>query len=198
MSKLMRLVVLVAGLMSLASTAGATTWHNSGATAFTATGPSGTLSSTGVQLRCATTDATATSPAGSFVGLTYVAITGTASFTGCTISGIPGRVHCSFSLTLTTAAVNHVYSGLVDAVCGLFDVSNTQVCQIEGQTAATYRNPETGLAAQLTLATSTTLRTTNGGVGFNCPLGVNEPTHLTQKVFSIVSAGGGPTITRTA
>jgi hypothetical protein len=97
---------------------------------------------------------------------------------------------------VTNAAVNHIFSGNADATCNVLDTSQTKVCHIEGSTPGTYRNPETGLTAQLVLTTSTTLRTTNGDATHNCPLGAGEPSHLTQQTFNVTSSPA-PTIVRT-
>jgi hypothetical protein len=197
MSRITRFAVLAAALMSLfavlSSSAGATTWHNRGGTSFTGTGGAGTLSVTGVQLRCAASDATGTAPAFS-TSLTYV-VTGTVAFTGCSI-GIPLSIDCAYSLTVTNAAVNHIFSGNADATCDVRDTSGSKICHIEGSTPASYRNPETGLTAQLVLTTSTTLRMTNGDATHNCPLGAGEPAHLTQQTLSVTSSPA-PTIVRT-
>jgi hypothetical protein len=198
MSRIARFGVLVAALMSLfavlSSSAGATQWHNAGGTNFTGTAGVGTLSVTGVNLSCTGADATGDAPAFSSA-LTYAA-TGTATFTGCKISGIPHSVTCSYSLTVTNAAVNHVFTGSADATCDVRDTSGFKVCHIEGSTPGTYRNAETGLTAQLVLTTSTTLRTTNGDATHNCPLGAGEPAHLTPQTFNVTSSPA-PTIVRT-
>jgi hypothetical protein len=189
MSKMMRLIVLLTSLVAATSpTAGAVTWHNAGDTAFTATGGSFTYSVTGVQFRCSSSDVTGSAPASS-TALTYV-MTGTLTTTGCTSSGVPNALHCNYAFTTTTAPVNHVSSGTFDLTCGIFDASGTKICHIEGQTPVTYRNPETGLAAQFVLTTSTSLRTTNGAIG--CPLGSGEPFDFTPQVITVTNATGGP------
>jgi hypothetical protein len=198
MSRIARFGVLVAALMSLfavlSSSAGATTWHNTGSTNFTGTGGGGTLSVTGVNLTCSSSHATGDAPPLSFA-LTYVAA-GTATFTGCKISGIPHSVDCSYALTVTNAAVNHIFSGSVNATCEVKSLDGIKVCHIDGATPGTYRNAETGLSAQFVLTTSTTLRTTNGDSVHACPLGTGEPTHLTTQTINITSSPA-PTIIRT-
>lgn len=195
MTRISRAIVLLGALTSLlaamSSTAGAVTWHNAGDTAYTATGGAFTYSVTGIQQRCTGSDVTGTAPA-STTALTYV-MTGTLTYTGCTTSGIPSTFHCSYSFTTSAAAVNHVFSGNFDLACGIYDTSGIRICQIEGQTPATYHNPETGLGAQFTLHTSSTLRTTDGGLGVSCPLGAGEPVHITSQVIAITNATGGPT-----
>jgi hypothetical protein len=100
-------------------------------------------------------------------------------------------------LTLTNAGVNHIFSGAADATCGITDVVGQRVCHIGGQLGFSFRSPETSLTAQFVFATSTTLRTTNGGAGVSCPLGAGEPSHQTTLTIAVTS-GPAPTIVRTA
>jgi hypothetical protein len=207
MSKILRLAVMLSALTSaaaaMASAAGAVTWHNTGDTAFTASGGAvATFSVTGVSLRCTGTDMTGTSPSASATGPSYTVANGTLTFTSCTLSGLPSTLDCAYSVALGTAPVNHVFSGALDLTCEVSMVG-MDVCRVEGSTPATYRNPETGLAAQLTLPTSTTLRTTDGA-DLACPLTPGEPLHLVSQPFLITSATGGsmsphtgPTVVRT-
>jgi hypothetical protein len=198
MSGIARFAVLTAALLplfgALSSSVSATTWHNAGGTNFTATGGFGTLSVTGAQLRWTGWDMTGNAPTLS-TALTYT-IAGNSTITGFTISGIPFSPSCGYTITLTNAALNHVFTGNMDLTCSIADTSGTKVCHLEGLTPVHYRNAETGLAAQLTLTTSTTLRLTNGGAGVNCPLGAGEATHMTQQTFNVTSSPA-PTIVRT-
>ena len=200
MSKIMRVVVMVTALMSLfgvmSATAGAVTWHNTGNTAFTATGGAGTLSSTGVSLVCTSSDATGTAPA-SVVGATYTS-TGTATFTGCRLAGLAAAVSCNYSLTGTAFSAG-VTSGTVDATCSVSQ-AGVAVCHIAGTTPGSYTNP--GTAGRLTLSASSSLRTFNPASG-TCPLGNGDTASLTQQVFTVTGGTGGagtvgPVINRTA
>jgi hypothetical protein len=189
MSRISRFVVLGTALASLcgvmSATAGAVTWTNDGATAFTATGGVGTLSSTGVNIACGGADASGTAPASS-TAATYL-VSGTIGFTSCTAAGSPATIDCAYTLT-ATAVTQPTVSGTADVTCGLY-ISGTKLCHIEGAVPGTYTN-ETGV---LTVATSSTgLRLTGG----SCPVGSNDLGHLTALTFTI--PGSKPTITRAA
>jgi hypothetical protein len=191
MSKIMRMCVLVASLVSLfgvmSSSAGAVTWVNDGGHAFTATAGSGTLSGGGLSLVCPNATATGTMAASGFVGPVWSAASGTATFNGCTIAGIPTGVHCSYTLTAATQTLP-VTNGNVDVTCRAYQ-GGTNICHIHGATPGHYINPP---HARLILTHSNTLRTTNS-VG-NCPLGVGNAT-LTRQEFTLTSANA-PIITR--
>lgn len=187
MSRISRLVVLVAALASLAgvmsATAGAVTWTNDGSTSFTATGGLGTLTSTGVALVVGSWDLSGTAPA-SATAFTYL-VSGTMRLTGCLYAGTVCDADCGLTLTATTV-VQSTVSGIVDETCGLY-ISGTKLCHIQGSTAATYTN-EIGT---LTVPTSNSLRIT----GANCPAGSNDLAHQTRLDFRVASASP-PTITR--
>ena len=108
MSKIARLVVLVTALSSLfamlSATAGAVTWHNTGGTAFHATGGPGSLSIGSATLACSGSTATGTAPGGSTVAQHYN-VTGTITFSPCQLVGQSTYVHCHFNLTGTTQPV---------------------------------------------------------------------------------------------
>jgi hypothetical protein len=192
----------VAALMSLfavmSSTAGAVTWHNTGNTAFTATGGAGTLSSTGVALQCSGSSATGTAPA-TTVGLT-LAVSGTVTFSGCLLSGQNVGGDCGYTLTGTSQS-GSVTSGTVDATCGVF-LANIKICHIAGTVSGSYTNPVSpSTAGKLATTTGGTLRTSNGAS--NCPLGNGDLAHLSPLNFSVSAGTGGtgtlgPIITRTA
>jgi hypothetical protein len=198
MSKIARFAVLVASLMSLfammSATAGAVTWHNRGDTAFTATNPAtGTLSVTGVNLVCHGATATGASPSAAFGGTLYTGATGTVTFSPCFISGIPTHVGCTYSLTVSAAATGTTpptFDGNADVTCDVTQF-NTKICHIEGQTAASYTNPE-GAFGKLVLSHSNTLTVTSPA-GASCPLGSPEQATLTTQTFTITNATGGPT-----
>ena len=195
MSKIVRFAVLVASLMSLfavmSSTAGAVTWHNSGSTAFTATAGPGTLSSTSASLNCTGASATGTAPALT-VGATY-AVSGTATFTGCSLGGVATGVDCGYTLTGTSQS-GSVTSGAVDVTCGVYQFG-AKLCHIGGSASGTYTNPVSGVGV-LALATGGNLITSNGTSG-SCPLGNGDRGHLSAFSFRTTSANP-PVITRTA
>jgi hypothetical protein len=201
MSRIARFAVLVAALMSLfavmSSTAGAVTWHNTGNTAFTATGGAGTLSSTGVALNCSGSSATGTAPALT-VGAT-LAVSGTVTFSGCLLSGQSVGVDCGYTLTGTSQS-GTTTSGTVDATCGVY-LATIKICHIAGTVSGSYVNPSGATAGKLSTVTGGTLRTSNGAS--NCPLGNGDLSHLSPLNFSVSAGTGGsgtlgPIITRTA
>src|SRR3978361_852185 len=123
MSRIARIVVLLTALTSrcavLAAAAGAVTWETSGDTAFTATGVAGTLSSTGVSISCSGADAIGAVGSSPSVGAVWTAITGTASFTGGRIAGIPTQVACNYTFTAVAwvAGPPAQTSGNIDVTC---------------------------------------------------------------------------------
>jgi hypothetical protein len=198
MSKLSRLAVLVVGLMSLfgvlSSSAGATTWDNSGATAFTASSGPGTLSATDVVLSCSGSTATGTAPA-TAIGLTY-SVSGTATFNGCKMSNITTVVDCAYTLTGTTqhgTGMGSIITGSVGVTCDVAQFG-TKVCHIEGSVPGSYVNSTPGVLNIATAASGLTL--TNPPVG-SCPLGNGDAGHLTPLSYTVESPGGSPTITKT-
>ncbi|WP_445150274.1 hypothetical protein [Baekduia sp. Peel2402] len=202
MSRISRLVVLVASVAAvvsaMAGTASAVTWHVAGTGSFTAAGTPGTLSSsTGGNLVCPASSATGTYAAGPFVGVTYSGISGTVNYTGCSLAGQGVFVNCGYRLTATAQpTVTTLTTGTADVTCGLTLTSSptTKLCHIEGSVLGTYHD-RTGSADTLTIATSSTLRSTGAG----CALGSNDPAHLSEGTFTITSNGGnGPHIVRTA
>jgi hypothetical protein len=191
MSKIMRVCVLVASLMSflgvMSSSAGAVTWVNDGGTTFTATGGPGTLSGAGLPLICTSSDVTGTMAASGFVGSVWLAASGTVRFTGCTIA-FTTEFSCSYTLTAVNQTLP-VTNGNLDATCDVLQ-GGTKICHVHGSTPVHYINPPD---ARLILTASSTLRTTNT-VG-NCPLGNGTAATLTQQTWTLTSANA-PIITR--
>jgi len=210
MSRITRWAVLAAMLASLfamlSSSAGAVTWHNSGDTAFTASGGASTMTVTAVNLACTGSNQTGTSPSASFVGNTYMMASGTVTYTGCTLSGVATTSVCDFLLyTAATSPPPWDLALLIGwAVCRIYQFG-VEICRVEGQTTGGYNNPvNPSTFGKITISSSTALRTTNGS-GATCPLGAGEPLALTAQTWTISSAGGGattphlgPRITRTA
>jgi hypothetical protein len=196
MNRSTRLIVLATALMSLfaitASTAGAVTWHNSGDTSFTATGGPTTLSGTGVNIACTSSDVTGTTGTSPFVGAIWTAATGSAQFTGCTMAGVSATVTCNYSGTATSwgAGPPAVTSGSVDVFCTSIQGGNP-VCVTEGQTAGTYHNPNGVTNGRGTLPASATVKATNGPGGA-CPLGNGDNMSLTAMTLTLTAASGGP------
>ena len=201
MSRITRVVVLVTALMSLfavlSSAAGATGWDNSGSTSFTATGGPGTLSVGANALTCADSGTTGTSPTSSATG---DLVTGTATFTGCTLGGVPAHMSCTYTLTATGQA-GGVTSVTIDATCDAF-VFASAACHVRGTTHGTYTNPVGTTKGKLTLAHSSGTLTVFNAPGATCLLGNNVGATLTAQTLTITTALGGtgtlgPVITRT-
>ena len=194
MSNLARCVVLVTAVTSLfavtSSTAGAVTWDNSGNTTFTATSGPSLLSSTGVTLNCSGATATGVAP-NNVVGLAY-AVSGTATFSSCTLAGISTGVDCGYTFTGTSQS-GSVTSGNVDLTCGVYQFG-AKICHIGGSMASSYTNPVGG-AGVLTLTTGGTLRSSNPG-GFSCLWSPGDLLHMPHLRFRTTSANP-PVITRT-
>jgi hypothetical protein len=194
MSKIMRVCVLVASLMSLfgvmSSSAGAVTWSNDGGTSFTATGGPRTLSGGGLSLICTSSDATGTAATGPFTGAVWSAMTVTVRATGCTIAGIPTAQHCTYTFTATAQPVPPVTNGISHTTCVLSQGA-TKICHIEGTEAAHYIGHTD---PRLTLTHSTTLTATNVPPG-NCPLGHGSPVTASHYTVTLTSPVP-PTITR--
>jgi hypothetical protein len=201
MSRIARFAVLVTALASLlgimSSAASAVTWHNTGSTSFTATGGPGTLSRGSVSLACTGSSATGTAPGGSTVATNYT-VSGTITFSPCTLSGQNTYVHCTYTLTGTAFAAG-VTAGSAGVTCvARLTATNTALCHIEGSTPGSYTNPSGATAGKVTINASNTLTVTNSSSP--CPLGTGSGalTHQTITVTGGSPTSLGPVINRTA
>ena len=184
MSKILRVVALTTALLAaLASTASAVTWHNSGDTAFTATGGATTLHLGGVSIPCAGATASGTTTTAPFTGTT--AATGTVNFGHCTMSGITTTLECSYAQTLTSQS-GSASSGALDLTCGVWQF-NAKLCHIAGSIPDTYTNGG-GAPGSFALASSP-LVLGNGPAG-TCPF--TTAGTLTAQTWTISAATGGP------
>jgi hypothetical protein len=192
MTRSTRLVVLAIGLVSLlgilSSSAGAVTWHNTGATAFTATAGPGTLTGTGAPLQC--TGATTADTVPALTVGTVLTISGTATFTGCTL-GTTATVSCKKKWTFFNSGPLSVG---VDVSCDIYQFG-TKICGVAGSVSGIYTNPTGATPGKLALNTGGSLTLSNGTSG-TCPLGPGEASHLSALTFN-VSSGSSPIITRT-
>jgi hypothetical protein len=198
MSKISRVVVLVAALMSmfgvLASSAGAVTWKSSSTTTFTADGGPFSISGNGKTLSCTGSTATSAVTALDFTGAVWTnAIHGHITSTACTLAGVPWTWSCTYSYnaaTITGHAVNGTLN--LNAPNGCTANFSGIVCRIEGTAGATYHNPETGADARLTVP-ATSLTATNAVS--RCPFiaGASGSVSLTPQTFTVTGANP-PTI----
>jgi hypothetical protein len=184
MSKFSRVVVLVVGLMSvfaaMAGAASASTWHNTGDTAFTATTGPGTLTANGTTLICTGATATGTAPA-SAAGPTYP-VSGTVNYTGCRLGILSVSVSCTYTLTGASLS-GSVTTGSISVNCTV-----TGGCTVTGTIAgATYTNAATGVRGRLAYPASNSLVV--GGAG--CILGSGSAS-LTAATYTVTSGTGGP------
>jgi hypothetical protein len=200
MSRIARLAVMVTALASLlgvmSATAGAVTWHNTGSTAFTATGGPGTLSIGSNNLACTGSSATGAAPA---LSTTSTIATGTIVFSPCNLVGQNTFVHCTYTLTGSTFS-GGVTSGAADVTCDarLTAAPANSLCHISGSTPGTYTNPSGSTKGRLTISASTSLTVTNGNV--SCPLGTGTGS-LTEQTLNVTNGTPttlGPVINRTA
>lgn len=195
MSRIMRLVVLVAGLTSLlgmsSSSAGAVTWDNSGALGFAATAGASTLSATD-DMACLKGTMSGAAP-DNVTDIVY-SMSATAEFDGCMLAGIATSYECGLTFTgITTNGTGDgsVIIGTVDTTCNAYWFG-AKVCQVVGGVEATYTNATPG---RLALTTSTNLTVVRASAGNNCPLGNLDRGHLSPMTFTMTV--GSPTITRT-
>lgn len=194
MSKAIRLRVFIVSLLSvlgaLTSSAGAITWHNSGATTFTGTGNGATFETTGLQLSCTGSDVTGTVPATTSGAL--FRSSGTLTFTGCTAAGSPATSECSYTLTGTMqdgTGMGSVITGFMDVTCNTY-ISNTPFCHTAGTVSGSYSNT---VPAAVTSSTGGSLIVR----GANCVGGTGDLIHLSPRTITSKSTNP-PTITRTA
>jgi hypothetical protein len=204
MSKFSRIVVLVTALASLfavmSSTAGATTFTNTGGTSFHAVGGAATLTPTrhpgqGSNLTCLTSTWTGTLPAGAFTS-----VTGTATYSPCLISGTSWHLGCTYTLfpTTFTAGTQAITSGSAAVTCTV-SVGGVPLCHIEGNTPGHYFNPDPpNTVGRLTLTASSTLTMTHAS-GTTCSTWIgtttSAPIHMTEQTLSLTGpASGNPFI----
>ncbi|WP_445150859.1 hypothetical protein [Baekduia sp. Peel2402] len=206
MSRIIRLGVLVTACLSFiafaTATANAVTWHNTGDTAYTATGAATTLSVTGANLTCPGSTFTGTTGAAPFVGAVWVAASGTGSFTGCSMAGQQATTSCAYKVTafMWTAGSPAVMNGSADITCTTY-ILGTLNCVTQGSTPGTYTNPFGAVNGNGVAPTSSSLRITGSG----CMLGNNDVATISTTPLRITSASGGPSsphqgpiVTRTA
>lgn len=204
---LVSLIALVA-VFGAAVEAGAVTWHNTGDTAFTATG-NGYLvgpNSTTVIMGCNGSDTTATVAAAPATGTTWAAMHLQTTVTGCRFSPI-SLVAMSCTSTFTAVQQDGLdVTGALASTCVMTASPTNVVCHFHGQRPATYHDatfPPTGYG-YLTVPASNTLKATSGTAA--CPFGNGTTVPFPHERWSLTTASGatlpaghtGPIITRTA
>ena len=205
MSRIMRAIVFATALMAVvtgfAASANAVTWHNTGDTAFTATGGAFTYSSTGVGLTCTSSDVTGTTGPAPVIGALWSGITITETMTGCRLAGIVSDIHCDHRFT-ASAWSSSVTSGNLDVTCRQTQ-GGVVVCILEGVSPTSYTNPSGATPGRFTSNATSTWRSTNPSSG-SCPLGNGDAVSLTARTINLTRATGGPApnlgpvVTRTA
>jgi hypothetical protein len=201
MSRISRVVVLVAALMSmcavLSSSAGAvSTWKSTNTTAFTADGGPLSLSGNGKTLSCTGATATGAATALDFTGATWNnAIHINITLHVCILAGTPYAVTCTFTIHFQIIiGITIGGTGDLNAPNGCTaTVGGVSACRVEGQAPASYDNPPD---AKLTIPAAS-LTVTNG-TGTTCPLitGTSGTGALTAQTFTITGANA-PTISGT-
>jgi hypothetical protein len=202
MNRLTRIVLLITALTSLlaamSSTAGAVTWTNTGNTAVHATGAGGGLHLGSNTFSCTSSTATGTAPADQTSAV--YSVTGTLTFSPCSLVGQNSTIHCNYILTGVThtgGALGGVTGVNADVTCDLrLAATGTGLCHISGSTAGHYVNPvAAGGTGRLTLTTTNTLVVSNFGTT-SCPLGTGNATLTHQALTTTV--GATPIINRDA
>jgi hypothetical protein len=203
MSKIARLAVLVAALASLfavlSSTAGATTFTNSGATSFHGRGfdvrldvTNGAGGSSG--LTCDGVDMT-----GNVTSGVFTTIAGTITFAPCVLVGLHTKWVCPYTLTPASFAAG-VMTGTaaVNCVTTLATGPGTALCNITGSTTVRYTNPTGSTAGRLTLLASHTLSVTNASDASCSATGVATGTakvgDLSERTISMTDLANSPAV----
>jgi hypothetical protein len=194
MNRFARFTVLIATLTSLfaavSSSAGAVTWTNEGATAVHATGAGGALHVGANTMSCTGATTTATAPMHS--ALTPYLVTGTITYSPCSLVGQNSTVHCNYTLTGLThsgSTLGGVTGVNLDLTCDQrLTPSGFGLCHISGSTSGSYINPSVaGGTGRLTLNTTNTLVVSNFG-STSCPLGTGPATLTHQQLTTTVGA----------
>lgn len=185
-------------LVSLsASAAEAVTWHNSGSTAFTATGGAWALSIGGNHIACQALSGVGTATTGPFVGNGWAAVTGTFTGAPCLVGGTNYALECAYKFTAVTTSGSTTL-GATDLTCYWGLTAGPRLCHIGGTLATSYTNPSGSATGRFTFPTSNSLTVTNLT---SCIWGTGtaEVEHfgLTVTQGTGGSGTGGPVIIRT-
>jgi hypothetical protein len=197
--KMMVALVAAVGLMAAGTAAaGAVTWHNSGDTAFTATGGPISLSIGSNTISCTATTMTGTTGTSPFVGTSWTAATGSLTGTPCTIGGTNYHLTCSFQFTAAVQSGGTI-PGVTDLNCVWGLATGTTLCRIQGTTPTSYTNPSSPAKGRFTLPTSGSGLTMSNIT--SCIWGTGT-VHMSESTITVTSGtgggGNGPVITRTA
>ena len=183
MGKSSRVIVLVVGLLSvfaaLTGAASATTWTNSGDTAFTATTGAGTLTAgSGGMLTCTSGSATGTATTPQ-VSATY-RVSGTLTYPSCRLLFLTTTVTCTYTLTGSSLTAG-VTTGTVTVIC----TDSVAGCRIAGTVSGRYTNATTTAAGHLDVNGSSGL-TSSGCILSGAAFVLPNP-----KVFTVTNGTGG-------
>jgi hypothetical protein len=194
---LLACLTLLAAFGATAS-AGAVTWHNSGDTAFSATGTAVQIhpASPSVPLICfGGTTSTATAATGPATGALWSAMHVTTNGHSCQFAQTLVDLSCTSTFTAVQQSGTSI-TGSLDTTCDITGRGTTTlVCHLQGQRPATYRNPTATAYGSFTLPAGTTVIATNGQA--MCPLGQNTAVPWTHEQWTITTASGGPGLMHT-
>jgi hypothetical protein len=187
------LALLTAALGATSSSVGAVTWHNSGDTAFTATGPFFQIDATsfGFSLNCfGGTTVNATAATGPATGAVWSAMHVRTVSDDCRFVQAPVALSCTSTFTALLQSGTNI-TGTLDTTCDIFaNQGTTLVCHLAGQRPATYRNPTGSAYGSFTVPASSSVIATNGQAA--CPFGPNTAVPWTHEQWTITAASGGP------
>jgi hypothetical protein len=199
MSRISQFSVLVTTLVSVvavvSSTAAAATWHNTGNTAYTATGGASTLSSAGSSIRCTSVDVTGASFAPSTTAIDLATLT--ATFTSCAVDSVlPAHMHCRVTFTGVLQDPSGTVTGTGDVHCAV-TITGASPCTVTGSVGGSYTNPGAGATGRLHILHSAALTVS----GNTCPLPGSGT--LTAQTWAVTNGTGGtgalgPIFTRTS
>lgn len=202
MSKHARLFLLCGGILAivamLASTASASSWTNSGDTAFSATSGAATISTAAATMSC--TGSVLTASAGlADPGPVWVAFAdGFVRFSLCRIGGTPVTFACFFQLNATgQRAVGPPKVTDVDIVIAPQGcsgaVAGVVICTMDGTIrAGTYTDPAGAANGRLDWPANRALTVHDVGRAGSCPFGNNVAANMPALSFPLTVGRGGP------
>lgn len=202
-TRVIRLVVAVVSVIgTLAASASAVTWHQTGDTAFTGSANTMQYGAGGITFQCLPGAMTGTAGA-SGTGTVWTAAQLTVTWS-CPINNNPWYVHCRFTFT-ANGQDGATTTGFSHTTCVL-GIGDAVACQWHGTDATSYDNPTATTTGLFHVAPMSTFVLTNGyatGSPTTCPYGTGANGAFTgMTAYTNVGTGGpaphhGPVITRT-